>query len=170
VRRRILSKLQSNIYYYSKYFLLYDKNILDYYCHMIYIISETKDIVRQILVVPDRSEIVGFLKKFKKLVSEKKFYILGDRNKNRKTLIKLNITESIRKDCILNLTDLDYCKGPLCDDIGKGKIWVFGLEIDNKEVYIKLKIDEYKGDEYAKCLSFHIAEHKLEYPFKKRRE
>lgn len=118
------------------------------------------------MTITNKKDVIDFLVKFKRLIKEKKFYIAEDRKKNREALIKLCLTKSLRTDCLLNLTDLDYCEGPLPDDSGSGDIWIFGLEIDGKEIYIKLKIDNYQNNEYAKCLSFHIAEFKLKYPYK----
>jgi len=46
------------------------------------------------------------------------------------------------------------------------QIWVFGKKIDDKEVYIKVKIAQVGTDKIAKCISFHIAEYPLSYPFK----
>lgn len=44
-------------------------------------------------------------------------------------------------------------------------MWIFGVEIKKKEVYIKIS----KGMENGMviCHSFHAAERKMKYPFKK---
>jgi hypothetical protein len=44
-------------------------------------------------------------------------------------------------------------------------MWVFGKQVKKKEVYIKVSMGiENTG---AVCISFHIAEHPIKYPFKK---
>jgi hypothetical protein len=44
-------------------------------------------------------------------------------------------------------------------------MWIFGKEVKQNEVYIKLSMGILNGK--AVCLSFHVAEHPLIYPFKK---
>lgn len=62
-----------------------------------------------------------------------------------------------------NLCEDDYIKGPESDHNGEaGEIWVFGKSIENKEVYIKIKIIS----DDCKCLSFHEATSPLNYHFK----
>lgn len=68
---------------------------------------------------------------------------------------------------IESLTVSDYSEGPLDEILDKGTdMWVFGINIKGKEVYIKLS----KGipDGPVICHSFHVAEHKMKYPFKNR--
>lgn len=67
---------------------------------------------------------------------------------------------------ILNLTHKEYISGPEKDDshIHGGDIWVFGNEINGRQSYIKLKIDEINGIKIVKCLAFHPAEYKLKFP------
>jgi hypothetical protein len=42
-------------------------------------------------------------------------------------------------------------------------MWVFGKDVKGQEVYIKITLG--KGSS-ALCISFHIAEHPMNYPFK----
>jgi len=42
----------------------------------------------------------------------------------------------------------------------------FGKEIEDYEVYIKLKIANFDDRSIAKCISFHIANYPLRFPFK----
>ena len=44
-----------------------------------------------------------------------------------------------------------------------GEMWVFGKDVKGQEVYIKITLG--KGAS-ALCISFHIAEHPMNYPFK----
>jgi hypothetical protein len=59
----------------------------------------------------------------------------------------------------------DYCEGPLEEKMrGILPMWVFGKEVKNKELYIKISM----GVENSSviCISFHIAENCLNYPYK----
>ena len=59
----------------------------------------------------------------------------------------------------------DYVQGPVVDELNKlGEMWVFGKDVKGREVYIKIML----GGEGCQtiCISFHIAEHTLKYPFK----
>lgn len=113
-----------------------------------------------------KQRVRNFLIEFKQLMVNGKFKLLGNRRKNYESLTQLGITKQIRKECIFNLAVYDYCKGPEFDDSGSGNIWIFGIEIDNHEIYIKLKIDEAEGEKIAKCFSFHISNYQLHYPNK----
>lgn len=81
----------------------------------------------------------------------------------------LTIKEAIRTihlPTIRKLTYKNYCSGPEKDrDIKNCNVWVFGVEINNKEVYIKLS-DNFKN-KLATSISFHEAEHSLKYPHRK---
>jgi hypothetical protein len=44
-------------------------------------------------------------------------------------------------------------------------MWVFGKQLKNKEVYIKVSMG--RENNGAVCISFHIAEHPMNYPLKK---
>jgi hypothetical protein len=117
-------------------------------------------------VVNDVGEVIQFLREFKTLMREGR-YIIRKHNKNIQTLIDLGITSRMRDDTLLALKVCDYSSGPNNDEYGKADYWVFGKEIDNVEVYIKLQIVVFSnGNEQAVCISFHTAEYALKYPFK----
>jgi len=89
------------------------------------------------------------------------------RASNNQALIDLGLTPKLREEIICNLTGENYAQGPLADDQGlPGEVWIFGYEVDGREIYIKLKIAEMQGIKYAKCLSFHPSQHRLRYPLK----
>lgn len=97
------------------------------------------------------------------------FHLVKRRNrKNRNFIGSLGLTfkEAIRTihlPTIRKLTYKDYCRGPEKDRGRKNcKVWVFGVEINNKEIYIKLS-DNFKY-KFAKSISFHKANHSLKYP------
>ena len=106
-----------------------------------------------------------FLKEFKQLVQEGGLYVVN-RLDQQKSLAELGLTKEACKIEILGLSVTDYCKGPQPDKDRPGDIWVFGKEIAEREVYIKLKIAQTGSHKIAKCISFHTAEQPLYYPFK----
>ena len=93
------------------------------------------------------------------------FYAIR-KQENIQALIDLGLTVRNRRDELLSLSVLDYCYGPVPDHDRPGYIWVFGKEIRSIEIYIKLKIVETVYPPKALCLSFHPAEHPLQYPFR----
>ncbi len=91
---------------------------------------------------------------------------LDDRGKNQQALHDLEISPAKRKEIISLLKAEDYSQGPLDEKMrGILPMWVFGKQIKKKEVYIKVSMGiENNG---AVCISFHIAESPLNYPYKK---
>ena len=88
-----------------------------------------------------------------------------DRGKNQKALEELEIVPLFRKVIIENLTVEDYVDGPVVDTLHKvGDMWVFGKDVKEREVYIKIQISELSGQTI--CISFHLAEAPMKYPFK----
>ena len=84
---------------------------------------------------------------------------------NKKTLEELEIIPSYRKVVIESLRTEDYVEGPVIDTLNKlGEMWVFGRDVKGREIYIKIML----GADNCQtiCISFHIAEHPLKYPFK----
>jgi hypothetical protein len=66
--------------------------------------------------------------------------------------------------CFVNVEG--YSQGPLDEKMcGLLPMWVFGKQVKKREVYIKVSM----GNEstQAVCISFHIAERPMSYPFKK---
>ncbi len=51
------------------------------------------------------------------------------------------------------------------DDPEPPYLFVFGDEINNRQIYIKLKIKE-KTHKHILCVSFHYAKWKMRFPFK----
>jgi len=92
--------------------------------------------------------------------------IYFDRDKNRKTLLELGITQTQRLEYIKSLKPENYCSGPNKDtyDPKMPDYWEFGIMINEKEVYIKINLGT--GNNPVICMSFHIAEHKMNYPLK----
>lgn len=88
------------------------------------------------------------------------------RGKNQKTLYELEISPAQRKEIIKQLKIEDYSQGPLDEKIhGLLPLWVFGKQVKKREVYIKISMGN--ENDSAVCISFHIAEHPMKFPFKK---
>ena len=102
--------------------------------------------------------------KFKKYMVDKFTFI--PRRSNIDTLARLGITVKHARQIIVQLTYKDYYRGPARDRGGpEFNVWEFGKEINGDQLYIKLS-DDFAYD-YAKCISFHIAEYEIKYPYKK---
>ena len=111
-------------------------------------------------------EIADFLKAFKQTVVEGRGLDIIPRPEKEQTIVLLGLTKQNIVDEILELSVEDYCEGPLEDKDKPGYLWVFGRNIFHCEIYIKLKLANVAGIEIAKCISFHIAEHQMNYPYK----
>ncbi|HAT61618.1 MAG TPA: toxin [Prevotella sp.] len=113
----------------------------------------------------EKCEVENFLKQFHQKLKIFNIIFRDDRGKNIKTLAELEITPIYRETVIKELKVKDYSQGPIVDALNKlGDMWVFGKDIKGHEVYIKISL----GLENSQtiCISFHIAEHKMTYPFK----
>lgn len=95
--------------------------------------------------------------------------VFTPRSKNDQGPLDVEITALERKNTILSLTCKNYMSGPNKDtnDTRRPDYYEFGVIIKGKEVYIKLS----HGFENKPviCMSFHIAEYKITYPFKELR-
>lgn len=110
-----------------------------------------------------KQEVEKFLKELKVKTDVFGILFLDDRGKNQQTLHDLEISPSKRKDIIANFKPEDYCEGPLEEKMRDIlPMWVFGKEV--KEVYIKISMGV--ENNRAVCISFHIAEHPMNYPYK----
>jgi hypothetical protein len=110
------------------------------------------------------------LREFKQIGTAGRGIDIVDRFKNMQSLAKLGFTKKNCKDVILSLSVDDYCDGPKQDKDRPGEIWEFGKLIEGKEVYIKLKVAQVGEKKLAKCLSFHVAEYSLYFPFRENPE
>lgn len=114
-----------------------------------------------------KSEIEQFLKEFKQVWDGTVIDRINQ--KNDETLTILGITPNQRADEIRKLTYKDYFRGPAPDHSGSsGNIWEFGKKIKKHEIYIKLKIYEICRKKRGKCISFHIAERPINYPYQEK--
>ena len=111
-----------------------------------------------------KEEVQGFLYKMKEKVKVFGIMYRDDRGKNAQTLVDLEVTPKYRDNVIINLEVEDYSDGPVVDTLNKcGEMWAFGKDVKGQEIYIKITLG--KGS-CALCISFHIAEYPMNYPFK----
>lgn len=113
-----------------------------------------------------KDEIRNFLKEFKEIASKGRGIDVIPRRENIENLAQLGLTKKNRNEEIMTLALTNYCKGPEPDKDKPGEIWIFGKQVGNKEIYIKLKIAQVGEEKIAKCLSFHTPKFPLCYPYK----
>lgn len=116
--------------------------------------------------IPKKVQVAIFLQEFKKVATQEGGLYVINREKNRDSLVAMGLTKHNREEAILSLEAIDYYAGPKKDRDREGSIWEFGQSIDGTEIYMKLKIAEISGKRIAKCISFHKAEFKLNYPLR----
>ncbi|HBE42585.1 MAG TPA: toxin [Bacteroidales bacterium] len=112
-----------------------------------------------------KKEVESFLNEFKERMKIWDVLFRVDRDCNIQTLADLEIRPVDRKRILENLKTSDYSQGPLRDSLYHGSdMWVFGKVIKGQEVYIKISMG-LPGQQVI-CISFHVAKHKMNYPFK----
>jgi competence CoiA-like predicted nuclease len=112
-----------------------------------------------------KQDVEHYLKELKTKIDIFGILFLDDRNKNQQSLHDLEISPLKRKEIIRELNATDYSEGPLEEQMrGLLPMWVFGKKVKKKEVYIKISMGS--TNESSVCISFHIAEHPMNYPLK----
>ena len=112
-----------------------------------------------------RLEVQRFLRTFHAKLKVFDILFRDDRGKNQKALFDLDITPVYRVEIIKTLAVSDYSAGPIVNDLGKNtELWVFGKDVKQREIYIKISLGF--PNESVICMSFHLAERPMEYPFK----
>ena len=130
--------------------------------HYLCIANETSSLIN---LMATKQQVEDFLKRLKEKITVFDIIFRDDRGKNLQTLATLEITPTYRKQVILNIEAEDYSEGPIVDTLNKmGEMWVFGKDVKGHEVYIKITLG-YPNSSTI-CISFHIAEHPMNYPFK----
>ena len=120
---------------------------------------------RNICAMVTVDEVKAFLDQFNVKAQIFGIRFRDDRGKNREALLQLDITPLQREVIVKNLLVHDYVEGPVIDELNKnGEMWVFGKDVKGREVYIKITLGYENGQTI--CISFHVAEHPLKYPFK----
>ena len=112
-----------------------------------------------------REEVKAFLDQFNIKTQVFGIFFRDDSPKNREALYELEITPLQRKIIVQNLTEQDYVEGPVIDALNQqGMMWVFGKDVKGHEVYIKITLGYENGQ--TLCISFHISDYPLAYPYK----
>lgn len=112
-----------------------------------------------------RDEVEAFLASFHEKVKVFGILFRDDRVKNRNALFDLDITRFERMEIIKSIETEDYSEGPIIDELNLGlEMWVFGKDVKDIEVYIKITMGGFNGKSI--CISFHRAEHPMNYPLK----
>lgn len=97
-------------------------------------------------------EVKAFLEQFNIKAQVFGIRFRDDRPKNRETLLQLEITHLQREMIVKNLQTQDYVEGPVVDILNKeGEMCKITLGYENGQTI---------------CISFHLAESPLQYPFK----
>lgn len=121
----------------------------------------------------ERENVRDFLQSVKETVANPvadQGWVLVPRPENKECILQLGFKYQDIKETLLDLSVEDYCEGPLRDRDQPGELWVFGKVIENKTVYIKIKLASLGLLRIVRILSFHFAEHTLEYPLKEGKE
>ena len=110
-----------------------------------------------------------FLSQFKVKLDILGIFFLDNREKNKLTMAQMNFRQLDRLNVVKSIEVEDYSEGPIRDQLnGFGEMWVFGKDVDGQEIYIKISLG--KPGSKTICISFHIAEHPMQYPFKQDKE
>lgn len=110
-------------------------------------------------------DVATFLNDFKEKMKFWDVLFRDDRGKNSQALVDLEIRPIERKAILNAIETRDYSEGPLEEKMyGGADMWVFGKTIKKKEVYIKITIGPLGSS--VICISFHLAQHKMNYPLK----
>jgi hypothetical protein len=113
-----------------------------------------------------RAEVALFLEGFKTKARIFDIFYKDDRRKNNDSLLLLDIPPSMRDVIIFNLEVENYNDGPINDTMSAydmGALWVFGYMYRRHEIYIKILMGVPNSSTI--CISFHLAEFPMNYPF-----
>ena len=112
-----------------------------------------------------REEVLGFLKEFKDAAVQHRGIFFVNRHEYDLTRKNLEINKFYVENEIYALKPENYSRGPEPDHGQPGTVWIFGKNIRGREIYIKLKVAAADVAKIAKCLSFHIADRPIQYPY-----
>lgn len=111
------------------------------------------------------AEVAAFLMDFKAKMKIWDVLFRDERGKNTQALVELELRPVERKDILNALDAKDYSEGPLEEKLYRGAdMWVFGKVVKKREVYIKITMGAMGCS--VICISFHLAQHKMNYPLK----
>ena len=112
-----------------------------------------------------KTEVATFLKDFKEKMRFWDVLFRDERGKNTQALLDLEFRPIDRNIVLQALEIKDYSEGPVEEKLyGGADMWVFGKTIKKRDVYIKITMGPIGSS--VICISFHLAQHKMNYPFK----
>jgi hypothetical protein len=112
-----------------------------------------------------KDEVVSYLRDFHEKMKIYGVLFRDDRGKNFNALIELDIRPVDRIQILQSLSAEDYSEGPLIDQLYNiAPLWVFGKLVKNSLVYIKISMGAQGSGTI--CISFHPAEHPMNFPLK----
>lgn len=112
-----------------------------------------------------KQEVDKFLNEFHEKMKIWDIIFRDERGKNTQTLADLEIRSTDRIKIIQEINLNDYSEGPLEEKLYHGNsMWIFGKEVKSREVYIKISMGV--PSSRVLCISFHIADRQMSYPFK----
>ncbi len=113
----------------------------------------------------DRYDVENFLNDFKFKLGFWGILFRDERNKNALALAELGITSNDRIKVIKALEIDEYSEGPTPELLyGNADMWIFGAIVKEQEIYIKISLGI--PNNKTICISFHIAEFEMNFPFK----
>lgn len=112
--------------------------------------------------INSRTEVEAFLRQFLPKLDIFGIIVLN-REKNQEALRLLGLNEIARKEVIKTIEVEDYVE-TISDAVSYGDMWVFGKDLDGTELYIKISMG--MPNSRTICISFHAAEHPINYAFK----
>ncbi len=119
-----------------------------------------------------KKEINAFLKRCRKIIETS--FIRLRRAENEKTIRELGLTNEQVKEVICSLTVEYYSSGPTPHHHTTDLVWIFGKQIKNREVYVKILISETNDPgeliDTVFCQSFHFAKHDIHYPYQPKKK
>lgn len=125
-----------------------------------------------------KEEVLFFLEKLHSILNDKNF----DLDTNLRLIRKKKTKEKEKFSTPYTLLDLDYDMSDVAerlreltveeysetlfdkDDMNPPLLFVFGKDINERLIYIKLKLKENASLQIL-CVSFHYAEHKMIFPY-----
>jgi hypothetical protein len=119
----------------------------------------------ELIFMTRAGDVQVFLNEFHQKLQIWQILFRDDRKKNFNALLNLDISSAKRKQIITALETIDYSEGPITDTLNDGTaLWVFGKIIKGTMVYIKITMGQFNNP--VICISFHEAEHEMNFPFK----
>lgn len=127
-----------------------------------------------------RNDVDKFLRKIKEILLSKQFNIDTDFAliKSKKideefstpyTLLDLDYDVYDVMEHLISLNVSDFSEVKLDeDDSNPPLLYVFGREVNGREIYIKVKYREFDDANQVICVSFHYSKWRMDYPFKKK--